>query len=265
MRQQWRPWPLLSASSPCWASSSWRAGRSCRRRCRGWSAAQSAAHPCTQPGPVRCCVHHTTCRLRIRILLPSLHNKDHEILREHLETFWCGSGSGFGSGSCYLRHWPSRRQRKTNPKKVFLLITFWRYIYIIFKDKKSKRSHKTVGIKVFLTIFAWLKRMIEGSGSIPLTNGSGSGRPKNMSIRWIRVRNTATATAPYIAWREIVACSAERAKFDNASTLKSFYYWTLRERIRTRIRSTRLCPDLLKVGGNEKQCGSGRSQMLGTG
>ncbi len=32
--------------------------------------------------------------------------------------------------------------------------TFWRYIYIIFKDKKSKRSHKAVGIKVFLTIFA---------------------------------------------------------------------------------------------------------------
>ncbi len=38
--------------------------------------------------------------------------------------------------------------------------------------------------------------MIEGSrpgsraesGSIPLTNGSGSGRPKNM---WIRIRNTA--------------------------------------------------------------------------
>ncbi len=30
--------------------------------------------------------------------------------------------------------------------------------------------------------------MIEGSGSIPLTNGSGSGRPKNMWIRWIRIR-----------------------------------------------------------------------------
>ncbi len=38
-------------------------------------------------------------------------------------------------------------------KKVFLLITFWRYIYIIFKDKKSKRSRKV--IKGFLTIFAW--------------------------------------------------------------------------------------------------------------
>ncbi len=36
--------------------------------------------------------------------------------------------------------------------KVFLLITFLRYIYIIFQDKKSKRSHETVGIKVFLTI-----------------------------------------------------------------------------------------------------------------
>jgi hypothetical protein len=33
-----------------------------------------------------------------------------------------------------------------------------------------------------------------GSGSIPLTSGSGSGfeRPKNMWIRWIRIRNTAS-------------------------------------------------------------------------
>ncbi len=37
-------------------------------------------------------------------------------------------------------------------KNVFLYITFLRYI--IFKDKKSKRCHKTVEIKVFLTIFA---------------------------------------------------------------------------------------------------------------
>ncbi len=33
--------------------------------------------------------------------------------------------------------------------------------------------------------------VIEGSGSISLTSGSGSGRPKNMWIRWIRIRNTA--------------------------------------------------------------------------
>jgi hypothetical protein len=41
---------------------------------------------------------------------------------------------GFGSGSCYFRHWPSRRQQKTNfLKKFFLLITLWKYIYIIYK------------------------------------------------------------------------------------------------------------------------------------
>jgi hypothetical protein len=43
--------------------------------------------------------------------------------------------------------------------------------FVIFKDKKSKRSHKTVEIKIFLYYFCL---MIEGSGSgsIPLTNGS---------------------------------------------------------------------------------------------
>jgi len=71
-------------------------------------------------------------------------------------TFWGGSGSGSsdpcfwlmdpdsdpdsdsdpdpdpGSGSCYFRHWPSECQQKTNfVKQVFLIITFWRYIYII--------------------------------------------------------------------------------------------------------------------------------------
>ncbi len=67
-------------------------------------------------------------------------------------TFWGGSGSGFavpclwlmdpnpdsdpdpGFGSCYFLHWPSRCQQKTNfSTQFFLLITFWRYIYIIFR------------------------------------------------------------------------------------------------------------------------------------
>jgi hypothetical protein len=38
-------------------------------------------------------------------------------------------------------------------KKSFPLYYFLRHS-IIFKDKKSKRCHKTVEIKVFLTIFA---------------------------------------------------------------------------------------------------------------
>jgi hypothetical protein len=44
--------------------------------------------------------------------------------------------------------------KKLIKKKVFLQITFWKYFYIIFKGKKSKRGHKKVEIKVFLTIFA---------------------------------------------------------------------------------------------------------------
>ncbi len=61
-------------------------------------------------------------------------------------TFWGGSGSGSadpclwlmdpdpGYGSCYFRHWPSRCQQKTKfLTQFFLLITFWRYNYIIFQ------------------------------------------------------------------------------------------------------------------------------------
>jgi hypothetical protein len=42
-------------------------------------------------------------------------------------------------------------------KKVFLLITvlFEGTFTSFFKGKKLKRSHKAVGIEVFLTIFAW--------------------------------------------------------------------------------------------------------------
>ncbi len=55
-------------------------------------------------------------------------------------------------------------------KKVFLPSTFWRCTFTsFFKYKKSKRSHKTVGIKVCITIFCL---MVEGSRSefISLTN-----------------------------------------------------------------------------------------------
>jgi hypothetical protein len=36
----------------------------------------------------------------------------------------------------------------------FFLLLFEGAFTSFFKDKKSKRSHKTVGIKVFLTTFA---------------------------------------------------------------------------------------------------------------
>jgi hypothetical protein len=49
---------------------------------------------------------------------------------------------------------PSRAQQKQIKKKVFCLLLFEGTFTTFFKDKKSKRSHKTVGIKVILTIFA---------------------------------------------------------------------------------------------------------------
>ncbi len=58
-------------------------------------------------------------------------------------------------------------------KKAFQLITFWEGTFTsFFKDEKSKRSHKTVGIKGFSCYFCLLTEG-SGSGSIPLTNGSG--------------------------------------------------------------------------------------------
>ncbi len=110
-------------------------------------------------------------------------------------TFWCGFGSGSADPCLWLMDPDPDPDpaifvidlQAANQKhifyKVFLLIIFWRYICTFtafFKDKKSWSSHKTVGIKVFLTRVAWR--------SIPLTSGSGSGRPKNMWIRWIRIR-----------------------------------------------------------------------------
>jgi hypothetical protein len=72
--------------------------------------------------------------------------------------------NGFGSRSCYFHHWPSRRQQKSILNKFFQHFTFLRYIYII-------------------------DRMIEesGSGSIPLTNGSGSGS-KGLKNMWIQIQ-----------------------------------------------------------------------------
>jgi hypothetical protein len=41
-------------------------------------------------------------------------------------------------------------------KKFFCLLLFEGTFATFFKENKLKRSQKTVGMKVFLTIFAWL-------------------------------------------------------------------------------------------------------------
>jgi hypothetical protein len=88
-----------------------------------------------------------------------------------------GSGSRCGSRSFYFHHSPSRCQQKTNLKKKFSAYYFLKVLlhhFLKVKSRKKKRKSRNHIIKY-------------GSGSIPLTNGSGSRRPKNT---WIQIRNT---------------------------------------------------------------------------
>ncbi len=97
-----------------------------------------------------------------------------------------------GSGSISQRHGsadpdPDPHQNVMYPEHCFS----WRYFYIIFPREKVKKKLQNSINQGFPYYFCL---MIEGSGygtgSIPLTNGSGSRRPKNTWIR-IRIRNTA--------------------------------------------------------------------------
>jgi hypothetical protein len=64
---------------------------------------------------------------------------------------------------------------------VFLLVIFWRYIYIILQRLKVMKKSQKSKNKVFFYYF-WLTMegsgAGSGSGSVPLISRSGSGRPK---------------------------------------------------------------------------------------
>jgi hypothetical protein len=76
--------------------------------------------------------------------------------------------------------------------------------------------------------------MIEGfgSGSIPLTCGFGSGswRPKNMWIRWIRIRNTAKNYGLHCSLVNITGIKQDIDSFP----MKQVYSWNL-ETTKTRV------------------------------
>jgi hypothetical protein len=74
-------------------------------------------------------------------------------------------------------------------KKLIFYFIFSAYYFLkvhlhLFSKIKSQKESQNSRNKSFSYYFCM---MIEGSGSIPLTNRSGSGRLKNM---WIRIRNT---------------------------------------------------------------------------
>ncbi len=84
-----------------------------------------------------------------------------------------------GSGSFYFRHWPSRCQKKTNVfNTIFTAHDFLKlHLHHFLKIKIQKESQNSRN-QSFSYYFCM---MIEGSGS-------GSWRPKNMWIRWIRIQ-----------------------------------------------------------------------------
>ncbi len=119
----------------------------------------------------QCCGSMVKIRIRIRGSIPLT------------------NGLGCGSGSSYFHYWPSRRQQKTNLKKMFLAYYFLKVHLYPFSKIKSQKEVKNSRNQGFSYYF-WL--MIEGSGSFRHKYGSGSRRPKNTWIR-IRIRNTGSS------------------------------------------------------------------------
>jgi hypothetical protein len=93
-------------------------------------------------------------------------------------TFWCGSGSEpltNKSGS------NSFLQRLTGCKKNFCLFFLLRHIIFSLNSTALKINFVSINF-ISQALFQFAQHLYEkreGSGAVPLTNGSGPGRPKN--------------------------------------------------------------------------------------
>jgi hypothetical protein len=97
-----------------------------------------------------------------------------------------------GSGSCYFCHWPSRCQQKTNFLTQFFLLSYFLKVHLHYfskiKSQKELQNSRVQGFSYYFCMMIEGSGSRAGSGSIPLISGSGSGRPKNTWLRWIRIR-----------------------------------------------------------------------------
>ncbi len=121
---------------------------------------------------------------------------------------------GFGSGSWIWILLFSSLTFKMPAKNLFFNTIFSAYSFLKvhlhhfskIKSQKESQNSRNQGFSYYLCM------KIEGSGSIPLTNGSGSGRLKNM---WIRISNTALSAcsccpSTRFIWPRL-ACSTARS------------------------------------------------------
>jgi hypothetical protein len=111
-------------------------------------------------------------------------------------TFWYGSESGSvplttGSGSVLFSSLTFKIPTELYFfPKFFCLFLFEGTFTPFSKIKKSKKNRRHQCFSYYFCL------MLKGSGSIPLTNGSGSRRPKNIRRIRIRIRSTC-ARNPY--------------------------------------------------------------------
>ncbi len=86
---------------------------------------------------------------------------------------------------------------KTNFKNNFSAYYFLKVHLQNFSKIKSQKESQNSRNQSFSYYFCMVAEG-SGSGAIPLTNGTGSGRPKNMWIRWIRIRIRNTGSRYWI-------------------------------------------------------------------
>jgi hypothetical protein len=98
------------------------------------------------------------------------------------------SGSGSASGSIRQSHGSSNKdpdpdppQNVMDPQRFFLKVHLHHFTKI--QSQKEPQNRRNQGFSYYFFL------MIEGSGSVPLTKGPGSGPSRPKTIR-IRIRNT---------------------------------------------------------------------------